>query len=90
LISAKYGNAGYHMLQILTLQEDYPHEVLEKAIERATVYGAFGCGVIKNICRQGEKTRIPEAKEIALSEKTPLARESVEERSLSYYSQLEG
>lgn len=93
LVSAKYGNAGYHMLQILSLLEDYPQEVLEKAIERATIYGAFGCGVIKNICRQGEKAKVPAdalATEIALSEKTPLSRESVEERSLSIYSQLEG
>lgn len=90
LVSGKYGNAGYHMLQILSLLDDYPLEVLEKAIERATAYGAFECKVIRNICHQGESVKLPEAKEIVLSEKTPLARETVEERSLSYYSQLEG
>ncbi|MHA2313569.1 MAG: IS21 family transposase [Candidatus Thorarchaeota archaeon] len=90
LVKAKYGNVGYHMLQILNLLEDYPVAVVESAIERAMLYGAFECGTIRNICRQGN---IPEAKamqdEIELTQKTPLASEPVEERALSYYSQLE-
>ena len=31
LVKAKYGNARYHMLQILNLLEDYPGEVVESA-----------------------------------------------------------
>jgi hypothetical protein len=46
--------------------------------------------VIRNICHQGD---IPEAKaipeEIELTQKTPLVSEPVEERALSYYSELE-
>jgi transposase len=90
LAQAKYGNVRYHMLQILNLLEDYPVAVVESAIERAMLYGAFECGAIRNICGQGD---IPEAKamqdEIELTQKTPLASEPVEERALSYYSQLE-
>lgn len=88
LVKAKYGNARYHMLQILNLLEDYPVDVVESAIEKAMVYGAFECGAIRNICRQGQ---MPETKleEIELTQKTPLVSEPVEERSLSYYSQLE-
>jgi len=92
LVKAKYGNVRYHMLQILNLLEDYPVAVVESAIERAMLYGAFECRTIRNICRQGD---IPEAKaqamqdEIELTQKTPLASEPVEERALSYYSQLE-
>ncbi len=59
LVKAKYGNVRYHMLQILNLLEDYPVAVVESAIERAMLYGAFECGTIRNICRQGD---IPEAK----------------------------
>ncbi len=65
-------------------------DVVESAIERATQYGAFECGAIRNICRQGD---IPKAKampeEIELTQRTPLVSEPVEERALSYYSQLE-
>jgi transposase len=93
LVKAKYGNVRYHMLQILNLLEDYPVVVVESAIERATFYGAFECRAIRNICRQGD---IPEARatkvmqdEIELTQKTPLASEPVEERALSYYSELE-
>ena len=90
LVKAKYGNVRYHMLQILNLLEDYPLAVVESAIERAMLYGAFECKAIRNICRQGD---IPEAKdihdEIELTQKTPLASEPVEERALSYYSELE-
>jgi transposase len=92
LVKAKYGNVRYHMLQIRNLLEDYPVAVVESAIERAMLYGAFDCGTIRNICRQGD---IPEAKagtmqdEIELTQKTPLAAEPVEERALSYYSELE-
>jgi transposase len=92
LVKAKYGNVRYHMLQILNLLEDYPVAVVESAIERAMLYGAFECGAIRNICDQ---RGIPEAQakamqdEIELTQKTPLASEPVEERSLSYYSQLE-
>jgi len=93
LAQAKYGNVRYHMLQILNLLEDYPVAVVESAIERATFYGAFECRAIRNICRQGD---IPEARatkamqdEVELTQKTPLASEPVEERALSYYSQLE-
>jgi len=93
LVKAKYGNARYHIAQILNLLEDYPVAVVESAIERAALYGAFECGTIRNICRQGD---IPEAKakampeEIELTQKTPLVSEPVEERALSYYSRLEG
>lgn len=92
LVKAKYGNVRYHMLQILNLLEDYPVAVVESAIERAMLYGAFDCGTIRNICRQ---VGIPETKaqamqgEIELTQKTPLASEPVEERALSYYSKLE-
>jgi len=93
LVKAKYGNARYHMVQILNLLEDYPADVVESAIERAALYGAFECGVIRNICRQRD---IPEARamkampeEIELTQKTPLVSEPVQQRSLSYYSQLE-
>jgi len=90
LVKAKYGNVRYHMLQILNLLVDYPVAAVESAIERAMLYGAFDCGTIRNICHQGD---IPEAKaiqdEIELTQKTPLASEPVEERALSYYSQLE-
>jgi transposase len=90
LVKAKYGNARYHMVQILNLLEDYPADVVESAIERAMFYGAFECGAIRNICRQKD---IPEAKampeEIELTQKTPLVSEPVQQRALSYYSQLE-
>jgi hypothetical protein len=79
------------MLQVLNLLDDYPGELVESAIEKATTYGAFECGAIRNICRQG---KLPEAKavpdEIELTQKTPLSSEPVEERALSSYSELEG
>jgi transposase len=93
LVNAKYGNARYHMLQILNLLEDYPQALVESAIERAMSYGAFECGAIRNICRQG---KIPEAEaikakseEIELTQKTPLISHTVEQRALSCYSELE-
>ena len=93
LVKAKYGNVRYHMLQILNLLEDYPQAVVESAIERAISYGAFECGAIRNICRQG---KIPESEaikakseEIELTQRTPLISHTVEERALSYYSELE-
>ncbi|MHA2201855.1 MAG: IS21 family transposase [Candidatus Thorarchaeota archaeon] len=92
LVKAKYGNVRYHMLQILNLLADYPVAVVESAIERAMLYGAFECRAIRNICRQGE---FPKAKamamqeEIELTQKPSVVSESVEERALSYYSQLE-
>ena len=93
LVKAKYGNVRYHMLQILNLLEDYPVAVVESAIERATFYGAFECRAIRNICYQGDisKARATKATqdEIELTQKTPLASEPVEERALSYYSELE-
>jgi hypothetical protein len=49
LVKAKYGNARYHMLQILNLLEDYSREVVESAIERAIVYGAFECSAIRYV-----------------------------------------
>ena len=91
-MKAKYGNARYHMVQILSLLEDYPADVVESAIERAALYGAFECGAIRNICRQKD---IPEARAVTISEqieltqKTPLVSEPVQQRSLSYYSKLE-
>jgi hypothetical protein len=48
LVNAKYGNARYHILQILNLLEDYPQALVESAIERATSYGAFECGAISS------------------------------------------
>ena len=90
LVKAKYGNARYHMLQILSLLEDYPVGVVESAIERGMFYGAFEYRTIRNICRQWE---IPEARtmreEIELAQKPSMVSEPVEERALSYYSQLE-
>ena len=88
-MKAKYGNARYHMLQILNLLEDYPREVIESAIDRATVYGAYECSAIRNICRQ---VAIPEPKreEMRLTQKTAVVSEPVEERALSYYSELKG
>jgi transposase len=89
LVKARYGNARYHMLQILSLLEDYPREVMESAIERASQYGAFGCSAIRNICRQ---RAIPEPRPdaVELTQKTSSFSEAVEERALSYYSELEG
>jgi transposase len=91
LVKAKYGNARYHILQILNLMEDHPREVVESALEKATQYGAFECGAIRNICRQD---KMPEAKavrgEIELAQKTPLFSEPVAERALGYYSELVG
>ena len=94
LVKTRYGNARYHMLQVLNLLDDYPKELVESAIEKATTYGAFECGAIRNICRQGKipagalATAVPD--EIELTQKTPLASEPVEERALSSYSELEG
>jgi hypothetical protein len=90
LVSAKYGNARYHMLQILNLLEDYPQATVESAIQRATSYGAFECGTIRNICRQGEITEAEvKSEEIELTQRTPLISHTVEERSLNCYSELE-
>ena len=47
LVQTKYGNARYHMLQILNLLEDYP--TVESAIEKASAYGAFECAGISVI-----------------------------------------
>lgn len=94
LVKTRYGNARYHMLQVLSLLDDYSRELVESAIEKATTYGAFECGAIRNICRQGKLPAGALAKavrgEIELTQKTPLASEPVEERALSYYSELEG
>jgi transposase len=89
LVKAKYGNARYHMLQILNLLEDYSREVIESAIERATVYGAFQCSAIRNICRQ-EAMPEPKREEMRLTQRTAVVSQPVEERALSYYSELEG
>jgi transposase len=89
LVKAKYGNARYHMLQILSLLEDYPQSLVESAIDKASSYGAFGCSFIKNICRQGETPTLPK-EEIELTQRTPLVSQPVEERALSCYSELEG
>ena len=55
LVKTKYGNARYHMFQILALLEDYPRELVESALEKATQHGAFECGTIRNICLQKQK-----------------------------------
>ena len=88
LVKSKYSNARYHMLQILSLMEDYRRDLVESAIEKATAYGAFECKTIRNICSQIGKPEL-RGEELELSHRTPLLSESVEERSLSYYSQLE-
>lgn len=88
LVKAKYGNARYHMLQILSLLEDYPQAIVESAIERASSYGAFGYSFIRNICRQGETSALPK-EEIELTQRTPSVSQPVEERALSCYSELE-
>jgi transposase len=89
LVKTKYGNARYHMLQILSLLEDYPQAIVESAIDRASSYGAFGYSFIRNICRQGDMSALPK-EEIELTQRTPLVSQSVEERALSCYSELEG
>ena len=52
LIKTKYGNARYHMREIRNLLEDYPQDVVESAIERATEYSAFDCGTVRNVTRK--------------------------------------
>jgi transposase len=91
LVHTKYGNARYHMFQILNLLEDYPRESVESAIEKATTYGAFECKTVRNICNQRQSSPVPlrEEIELQLASKTPLASEPVQERALSYYSELE-
>lgn len=95
LIKTKYGNARYHMREIRNLLEDYPQDVVEFALERATEYSAFDCGTVRNICRQKEPQashaghRVEQELLMSLSPRTPLISESVEERALSYYSELE-
>lgn len=89
LVKTRYSNAGYHLLQILSLQEDYPQSLVESAIERATAYGAFECKTVRNICAQGGGKPELKREGLELAHKTPLLSESVEERALSYYSQLE-
>jgi len=42
------------MREIRNLLDDYPQDVVESAIERATEYSAFDCGTVRNICRQKE------------------------------------
>lgn len=54
LVGAKYGNARYHLLQILDPLDDYPKPLVASAIERATHYGAFECQAIRNICHQSQ------------------------------------
>jgi len=88
LVKAKYGNARYHILQVLNLLEDYPKDRIASAIERATFYGAYGCSAIRNICRQGEISS-PIQHEVELTEKRLVVSEPVQERSLNYYSQME-
>jgi hypothetical protein len=54
------------------------------------LYGAFECGVIRNICHQEEFPKaIAMREEIELTQKPSVVSESVEERALSYYSELE-
>ena len=89
LMSSKYGNARYHLLRILSLLDEYPEDVVEGAIDRAICFGAYDHKTIRNICSQGEHPMLA-PKELELTEKTPLTMEPVEERSLSYYSELEG
>jgi transposase len=91
LVKAKYSNARYHMQEILNLLDDYPHDVVESALDRAMEYSAFDCGTVRNICRQKEPIEHNAGHHIdmSLSPKTPLISESVEERALSYYSELE-
>jgi transposase len=88
LVKAKYGNARYHILQVLNLLEDYPKDRIASAIERATFYGAYGCSAIRNICRQGDIPS-PIQHEVELTEKRLVVSEPVQERSLNYYSQME-
>jgi len=66
LVKTKYGNARYHMLQILSLLEDHPQSLVESAIDRALSYSAFGYSFIRNICRQGGISPLPK-EERALS-----------------------
>jgi hypothetical protein len=91
LVKAKYGNARYHIQEILSLLEDYPQEVVGSAIDRATEYSAFDCSTVRNICRQKEPLmhHAGHLMEMSLSPRTPLISETVEERALSYYSELE-
>jgi len=89
LVSSKYGNARYHMQRILSLLDEYPCSLVEAAIERAMLFGAFGHSAIRNICHQEHHPELS-PKELELTGKIPLSTEPVEERSLSYYSELEG
>ena len=89
LVSSKYGNARYHMQRILNLLDEYPPSAVSAAIERATSFGAFNYGVIRNICHQTGRLDLGK-KEIELTQNMPLTEQAVEERSLSYYSELEG
>ena len=98
LVSSKYGNARYHLLQVLSLLNEYPERMVEAAIGRAMLFGAYDHGTIRNICRQGEHPGLS-PKESELTGKAPLSiysktigasAEPVEERALSYYSELEG
>lgn len=79
------------MQEILNLLEDYPQAVVESAIDRAMEYFAYDYGTVRNICRQKEPVEYSAGHhvEMSLSAKTPLISESVEERALSYYSELE-
>jgi hypothetical protein len=79
------------MQEILNLLNDYPQDIVESAIDRAMEYSAFDCGTVRNICHQKEPIEHNAGHHIdmSLSPRTPLISESVEERALSYYSELE-
>lgn len=88
LVGAKYGNARYHLLQILNLLEDYPQERIASAIERATSYGAFECQAIRNICHQSQIPK-PIPDEVDLTQKSSVVSQPVEVRALTDYSCFE-
>ena len=88
LARAKDGRTRYHIVRILSLLEEYPRSKVETAIERATLYGAFEYNAIKNICRQEKFVGIYPEKPNDLEASRVAG--SVEERSLSCYSEFEG
>ena len=88
LVEARYGNARYHLRQIVDLLDDYPTEVIENAIQRATRYGAFSCKAIRNIV-EGQKLPQLSPSQVELTHKPAVASETVETRALSDYSAFE-
>ncbi|WP_051276694.1 IS21 family transposase, partial [Desulfovirgula thermocuniculi] len=52
LVKTKGPGAAYHLHRIIELLEIYPRETVAKALERASLYGAFDSRTVRNICAQ--------------------------------------